>query len=515
MKKNIIIAALAAASILLVSASCTKQEQPEPQTKTFTAVIEQDVTKTVLTSAYKVEWESGDRININGIEYFASPKSDATQADFTIVSGTAPTPTYSVIYPASLYVTDHFEFPATQTYTTGKFNAPMYAVSDNEELTFKNICGVLCISLKGTDKVKSISVTANEAICGAFSMTDATTVNLTGTGKTVTLDCGTGGVQLSSTATTFYIYLPPRTSYSAGMKIVVTNTDGGTFTKVTTKDATIARKSLYAFSWTPVFLPAATLSGLFTVGVGPDGHSNTLDDVKVQFSSGNLQATYDGSKYTWGFAANQYDIIGNAAGNTTIGTSQTTGAVVDLFGWSATDYSTSAQWGLSTSKLSNMYGTSTKEDNFNDWGNAYNTQEGITIQPWRTLSKNEWNYLMNTRTNASSLYKYGVTITDAGGVSHTNCLVIAPDGYSKPFKTTYTAADWAVAELDGLVCLPAAGYRSGTTVTTGNGHYWTATPCEVIDSFAAYSLYFNNESSSITYRERYMGRSVRLVRNSK
>ena len=79
-------------------------------------------------------------------------------------------------------------------------------------------------------------------------------------------------------------------------------------------------------------LPAGALKGEFSV-------STTK---KVHFSKGNLQATYNSSAstYAWGFAANQYDYIGNAAGNTTID-SQTNGAVVDLFGWSTSTNGTS------------------------------------------------------------------------------------------------------------------------------------------------------------------------------
>ena len=71
MKKNIIIAAIAAASALLLSVSCQKENQPESQNginggaNTFTATIEQSITKTTITD-YKVNWTATDKINING-----------------------------------------------------------------------------------------------------------------------------------------------------------------------------------------------------------------------------------------------------------------------------------------------------------------------------------------------------------------------------------------------------------------------------------------------------------------
>ena len=59
---------------------------------------------------------------------------------------------------------------------------------------------------------------------------------------------------------------------------------------------------------------------------------------QVWFSQGNLQATTSnyGASWTWFFAENQWDYIGNETANTAIngnGTVSTNGTV-DLFGWS-------------------------------------------------------------------------------------------------------------------------------------------------------------------------------------
>ena len=261
MKKNIILAAFAAASAILLSASCQKQELVEQNNgnasgKTFTATIEQGLTKTTITNEYKVNWVEGDQIDINGTTYSATPDaSDATKATFTKVSGSDPDGTfgYTAVYPASIMAGTQATLPATQIYAKGRFNAPMYAESETEAFTFQNICGVLCLSLKGTDKVRSIAVTANEEICGSFEFTTAPAFSITEGGKTVTLDCSAEGVQLSATdSTNFYISLPPAT-YTAGMEIVVTNTEGKTFEKTTTKSAAIEKSRIYTFNWTATF----------------------------------------------------------------------------------------------------------------------------------------------------------------------------------------------------------------------------------------------------------------------
>ena len=265
MKKKIIFSAFAAASALLLVSSCTKEQQCENVSaadgKVFTASINQDLTRTTITSEFKVNWDEGDQIDINGAIFCATPDaSDATKAIFTKVSGSDPAPDYTAVYPASIIADTAPTLPATQTYAAGKFNVPMCAMSDEETLEFKNFCGVLCFALKGTDKVRSIAVTANEQLCGPFEFMDATAFCFTGEneGYTVTLDCGTEGVQLNeTTATNFYIYLPPCT-YTPGMKMTVTNTDGQTFEKTTTKSAEIVRSNIYTFNWTPTMSAQTT-----------------------------------------------------------------------------------------------------------------------------------------------------------------------------------------------------------------------------------------------------------------
>ena len=307
MKKNTIIAAIAAASALLLCASCQKQEIQEQNSginaggKVFTATIEQALTKTTITNEYKVNWVEGDKVSINGVEYTAVPDSnDPTKAALTPPAEGSAAPVddkYYAVYPASIMVETVPTLPATQIYTAGQFNAPMYAESGTETFTFKNICGVLCLSLNGTDKVKSIAVTANEQICGPFEFIDAESFCFSGEneGYTVTLDCGEG-VQLSSNSSTnFYVYLPPFESCTAGMKIVVTNTEGKTFEKTTTTAVKIERNNIYTFNWTAAFapvIPTGALPGEFSVSATK----------KVQFTKGNLY--YDGSALN--FEASQY-----------------------------------------------------------------------------------------------------------------------------------------------------------------------------------------------------------------
>ena len=230
--------------------------------------------------------------------------------------------------------------------------------------------------------------------------------------------------------------------------------------------------------------PEGALAGKFSVGAGK----------QVQFSKGNLVATIDasGTPTAWKFAANQYDCLGEGGAYKTIGSAA---GDVDLFGWSTT----ATKYGISTSTSVSDY-----SGDFVDWGN--NIGDGST---WRTLSKDEWVYLLETRTNASGLYKAGVSVC-----GKTYCVIIAPDNWdtsANPLQTSYDATAWATAEAAGLVCLPAAGgrYGSGVGSVGDDGFYWSST---AYGSGFAYDAYFNSSLLDPGYEVyRDGGNSVRLI----
>ena len=241
---------------------------------------------------------------------------------------------------------------------------------------------------------------------------------------------------------------------------------------------------------------------------------------KVVFSSGNLQ--YTQSTNTWSFAENQWDYIGtdnvtggsvssNEDGDYKSGTALAD--KVDLFGWS-TD--------------ATIFGVSTSEDNddysgsFVDWGR--NKIGNDAPNTWRTLTSNEWEYLLNTRTNATSLKG----VAQVNGV---NGLILLPDNWTRPagvtFKSgfhsnegidyyaayqTFTAAEWSKLEAAGAVFLPATGYRGGSNVNVvqGHGYYWSATE---LNSYNAYLLFFISNDAVMDYFSRHPGQSVRLVKD--
>ena len=230
---------------------------------------------------------------------------------------------------------------------------------------------------------------------------------------------------------------------------------------------------------------------------------------RVMFSKGNLQ--YQGSTGTWRFATNQYDCIGNNAGNTAPSASQT--EWIDLFGWGTGNAPNQ------TSTTDADYGT------FYDWGN--NIGGG-----WRTLSSEEMNYLLNTRSNTTFNLPYStanIRYTKAT-VNDKNGLIIFPDNYVHPTGVTITgtlayntadadystftvsSSDWTLMQAAGAVFLPAAGYRDGTSAPSevaSHGYYWLSSESE---SHKAYRLLFHSEETTASNpQERHYGFSVRLV----
>ena len=509
MKKNIIFATIAVASAFILLVSCQKQEisvsenTNDSEIVAFSATIDQEPTKTVLAAGssdnkFKVNWESTDKISIKGAEYTVSSiKDDATKAIFSGNGAIKEDSKYKAIYPSSIYKTDHFELPSIQTYAAGKFNAPMYAESETESLAFKNICGVLCLSLKGdsNDKIKYITVIANEGVCGKFTMgTDATTLNLSSTvgeySRTVSLDCGEG-VQLdNTTATNFYIYLPPN-SYTAGMKIIITTTDSRVFEKITAASAGIERNNIYTFNnWTLDFkVKPALLSGVFTVGEGKT----------VQFTKGNLWADASGDKASapeLHFEANQYGFNSDYSDN----------SHVSYFTWS----STVAKAVGTTKDGGNLFCDVSNKQTVDGQSNCY------------ALSSGEWGHLFSNRTSAADKYGYAI-------VNNVHGIIILPDTFNDPYagikafkpKSTvdwtankYSEAEWIAMESEGAVFFPAAGSRSGVDVNdVGDyGYCWSSTANG--GSFAYFVNFDSRNVSPDNLGLRGYGYSVRLITES-
>ena len=240
------------------------------------------------------------------------------------------------------------------------------------------------------------------------------------------------------------------------------------------------------------------------------GVFSVAKDKQVTFSQGNLQ--YFPAANLWKFADAQYECLGNS--NKYL--SPTYRNWVDLFGWSGDN--TTAPFGISTSTNSADFA-----GEFVSWGTNWIC--GDKPGTWRSLSIEEWDYLLHMRINAAQLR----CIAQVNGV---NGLILLPDcwicpqgislksGFSANYGAehfakyqSFTKDQWMRLEQSGAVFLPAIGCRAGVGVLTfqQHGNYWSMSQDQ---PNKAYSVYFHSSITRIDNDFRFHGHAVRRVRDT-
>ena len=246
-----------------------------------------------------------------------------------------------------------------------------------------------------------------------------------------------------------------------------------------------------------------------------DGRFSISSNRQVCFSKGNLQ--YQSSTGTWRFAENQYDMIGRENGN--IGKPEYEGWI-DLFSWGASGYE-----GIAPDSLALFAYFEQLEDITNtnyDWGRyCAISNGGNRAGLWRTLTRDEWDYIFVLRKNADKL-RARATVNGVAGY------VILPDAFAERLEedglinfvtkgegyeiNVYTAEEWAAFEADGAVFFPAAGCRNHEMVfNVGSFGYVWATNYNGEES--AYCIFFSAYDAEVYYSVRENGLTVRLVRD--
>jgi len=261
-------------------------------------------------------------------------------------------------------------------------------------------------------------------------------------------------------------------------------------------------------------LPQGIINGEFSVS----------DTQRVYFSKGNLQ--YKPSNGTWRFPNNQYDYIGEANSNI----SPSYDGWIDLFGWGTSGWNSGNTyyhpWDSNTS-CDECYGP---PGNYNltgnyansDWG-SYNaiSNGGNASHTWRTLTKDEWEYVFFLRSTASGI-RYARAI-----VNGVNGMILLPDNWNSSYyslnntnqsgsnfsSNVISSTTWDYSfEAHGAVFLPAAGNRTGTLLygSVGNsGSYWSSTSGGIY--WAMELLFMDGYISTFQSYSRDYGLSVRLV----
>ena len=240
------------------------------------ACIDGDYTRTSLNGSdedgYDVLWSAGDEIGLiykygrqssylGFSRYLLSGGAGTSKASFIaledFISDTAEP--VCAIYPASIISQElkgktssyihHLSWPSQQEYVEGNVTgAPMFASVDDleEPVMFRNLGGLLRLTVKGSAEVTSITLTADQAIAGDFEIysIDNPAVKFTDSAvHSISLDCG-DGVQLDQDGVDFYFSLPEG-SYS-GVQMKFFDADGECSTKTAGGTIVISRSQITA-----------------------------------------------------------------------------------------------------------------------------------------------------------------------------------------------------------------------------------------------------------------------------
>lgn len=263
---------------LLILAGCTESSfegnHPISGNEEFYATFEDTDSRTYVDEQIRMRWNAEDEItifkkNTYNRTFMFTGNTGANAGGFRQVStdddywfGYDVDYSYAV-YPHSaentldetdLYLT--VNMPAEQTYAENSFglNAnTMVAVSESNQLIFKNVGGYLRIRLYGENvAVSSVTLRSkgNEAIAGKAkitpSMEENPTCEMTGTDKSIRLTC-TEPVTISSDAnapTDFWIVVPPVT-LAEGFTVTVENNMGNTQVYEVNQSFTFERNKYY------------------------------------------------------------------------------------------------------------------------------------------------------------------------------------------------------------------------------------------------------------------------------
>ena len=407
-------------------------------------------------------------------------------------------------------VTDHSRYPKT----------------DNAvDLTFRHLMARLVVRLKQgthagtTSAITAASLTASTLTIG--SVTTEATLNMTDGTVTTGSDATTVTVADANLAfyydnadavigsTEYAIVLPAQALTSANVVTITTATGetisgtlpaitltagSSTVLTLTVSDSGIeATRANYSATsgqtWEKI--PEGALSGQFSVS----------GSKMVYFSKGNLQ--YVG---TWQFATNQWDYFGNSQSDDHR----------DLFGWGT---------GNNPNEIST---DNSIYSSYHEWGANAITNGGNTTNKWRTLTRNEWQYLLFSRTTTTNLATSNARFAKAY-VNSKYGLIIFPNHYIHPsdvtvpsninndssgYGTNYNTTNWAKMEAAGAAFIPNAGYRMGSTFTSvaNIGYYWSATQGSTNKSANILQISASRLITNVGV-DRCSGRPVRLVQN--
>ena len=268
------------------------------------------------------------------------------------------------------------------------------------------------------------------------------------------------------------------------------------------------------FTWKKV---ATSIDGItrktFPEGALP-GKFSVSDTKQVYISQGNLQ--FHTTDKVWRFAENQYDICDSTVSHITTDYYENSGKWIDHFGWGTSGYDNGfycyQPWYSDPSGKYCQAGNLAEGDGKSDWGyNAIINGGNKENIGWRTLTKQEWEYLLGYGTNHARLrmFRYGIKV-----LGLYDCIVLYPDEYSGPhctngdFRSYETEDAYNEAVAAGAVFLPIDGQRvSNFMHDFGGAFYWSSTAASDSEAY----VMIGGDGAGLGKRDKSFGHNVRLV----
>lgn len=503
------------AAILALLATACKKENPQndlavtPITISASYGVNDDakVSYTEDGNTITATWDEDDQLYVvyNGHlnTLTLTEGVGATTATFTgTVVGTPTAMSVLICYVRDTNNPSAVEVSATgeYTYTSGVFLAQDGTLASAAKCnlfygttTYGNGSNISCTFTPNTSMMK-LTVFAPDGVSAGAEATLTYKSGSTEFAK-ATFTVGTDG------RNTIYLTVPAG-EYTGEQTLVYHSGEANVTETLSDTQAYFAAGQTYTASFGSPIIPEGAIDGRFTINVSGD---------QVYFSQGNLQYIGSASTPYWKFAEHQWDYLGNnGQGSTNQNVDR------DLFGYGTSGYNNGQNcWQpYSTTEIISYYYSGYLTGNA-DWGyNAISNGGNTVNKGWRSLTNAEWEYIFNTRTTTSNV-RYAM-----GQVNGVKGVILLPDNWDSSILTlnnpngggltsnTITLEEWNNSlKPNGVVFLPAAGYRQNTTVKLAGecGNYY-------YNDYDHFLRFYNNEFNyGYSQISRCNGHSVRLV----
>ena len=286
MKRYIIMAAAAVAAL----SSCSEREDITAAggVAEFTATVSDDAATRTTISDRKISWEAGDQISVDGKQYTAAAAGET--ATFTGEGAELVSGKYHAYYPAAMYSEGTATLPAS--YTDAGYDLPLYAESETTSLQFKNLTGVIALTIPADQMatVKTVTVASDKRMNGAFTAAVDGTLTFAAEAssdddKSVTLSYATA----LAAPCTVYVPVP-----AGEHTLAVTVFDGTASKTMTAKSAsTVERSKLYTLAF-------------------KESSAETSKTITLQFIKDLSLAPSASNSNVWPFDTPAYSTIGHS-----------------------------------------------------------------------------------------------------------------------------------------------------------------------------------------------------------